>query len=723
MIPRITVAVTAFAAAAFLYATSEEGRAMRGYSAASAARQRALEERFRALPEPDRIRGYLERMSAEPHAAGSPGSRAVAEYALRLFREWGFDARIETFEALLPYPTHRSLEMVAPVRFRARLIEPPIAEDEDSGDRQQLPAYAAYSAIGDVTAPVVYVNYGMPADYEQLGKLGVDVKGKIVIARYGRVWRGTKGLVAQERGAVGCLLYSDPREDGYFQGPPYPKGPFRPAESVQRGSVLDVPVYPGDPLTPGWASEAGAKRLPLGDAATILKIPVLPVSYADAAPILDRLEGQVVPEAWRGALPLTYMTGPGPAVVRLKVEFDWTSKELYNVIATLPGALNPDEWVLYGNHHDAWVNGAHDPGSGAAALLETARAVGELRRGGWRPKRTVVFALWDAEEFGLVGSTEWVEKHAGELDRRVVAYLNTDSNGAGAFRLGAAPVLEAVLREALEHVEHPESRTPLARIEQIAALGASSDHVAFYHRLGIPSVNASFSGSSAGGTYHSIYDSFRWYSRYQDPEFAYGRALSRAMGTLILRLSEAELLPFEYSSMVRAGVRWMDETRRLAGGKLDFEPMLAELRELREASERYEVELKEGAWARVEAAKLQAVNAALMRSERELAREPGLPGRTWYRHRLVAPGRYTGYSAETLPGVRAAIAERRMDGAAREVGAVVAALRGMRERVEEATRLLKALRNGDSTAPGEPRQPGPPAPSSPPSSTPPAGRL
>jgi N-acetylated-alpha-linked acidic dipeptidase len=402
---------------------------IRGFSPSQAKVEREHEDQARALPEPQRIRSYMERMSQEPHHAGSPASKLVAEYAAGLLREWGLDVRIEEFEALLPYPTVRMLEMVAPVKYRAKLQEPVVAEDKDSADKNQLPTYNAYSASGDVTAPLVYVNYGVPEDYEELKKLGIDVKGKIVIARYGKSWRGTKPKVAYEHGAVGCLIYSDPRDDGYFQGDVYPKGPFRPPAGAQRGSVMDMPVYVGDPLSPGWASERGAKKLPIAEATSIMKIPVLPISYEDAKPLLQNLEGPVAPEGWRGALPFTYHVGSGPASVHLKLDFDWATKPLYNVIATIPGSVNPDEWVIYGNHHDAWVNGAHDPLSGAAALLETARALGTMRKNGWTPKRSIKFALWDGEEFGLVGSTEWVEKHQEEINTKTVVYFNSDTNG------------------------------------------------------------------------------------------------------------------------------------------------------------------------------------------------------------------------------------------------------------------------------------------------------
>ena len=429
-------ALLLFSAAALASAQAD----IRGFSASEAESERAREAKALAVPDAQKLRTYMERMSAEPHIAGSPQSKAVADYVAGLLREWGLEVKIEEFEALLPYPKSHSLEMTGPVKFTAKLSEPKISEDRDSGDKGQVITYNAYAADGDVSGQVVYVNYGVPEDYERLKKLGIDMKGKIALARYGKSWRGTKAKVAQENGAVGCLIYSDPRDDGYFQGDVYPKGAFRPPDGAQRGSVMDMPLYTGDPLSPGWASEKGARRLPLSEAKTLMKIPVLPISYADAEPMLSNLDGPVAPESWRGALPITYHVGPGPATAHMKVQSDWATRPVYNVIATIPGSSSPDEWVLYGNHHDAWVNGAHDPASGAIAVLETARSLAELRKTGWQPKRTIKLALWDAEEFGLVGSTEWVEKHEAELKDKLVLYLNSDTNGKGDFNAGGSPI-------------------------------------------------------------------------------------------------------------------------------------------------------------------------------------------------------------------------------------------------------------------------------------------
>jgi N-acetylated-alpha-linked acidic dipeptidase len=380
------------------------------------------DDKFRGLPDPARIRETMRRLSARPHHVGSPYDKENAEWLLAQFRSFGWDARMETFDVLFPTPKTRLLEMTAPTRFTAKLEEPPVPADPTSNQKaEQLPTYNAYSIDGDVTGPLVYVNYGRPVDYEALERRGVSVKGAVVIARYGQSWRGIKPKVAAEHGAIGCLIYSDPRDDGYAVGDAYPKGPMRNADGVQRGSVADMPVHPGDPLTPGVGATADAKRLDIKDAMTLTKIPVLPISYGDAQPLLAALGGPLVPADWRGGLPLTYHIGPGPATVHLNVAFSWDIKPLYNVIARLEGSTYPDEWVIRGNHHDAWVNGAYDPVSGMATELEEARALGALLGQGWKPKRTIIYAAWDGEEEGLLGSTEWVEHHAAELERHAVA--------------------------------------------------------------------------------------------------------------------------------------------------------------------------------------------------------------------------------------------------------------------------------------------------------------
>jgi N-acetylated-alpha-linked acidic dipeptidase len=659
--------------------------------------QHEREEKATAIPQRERMRIYMERMASKPHHAGSAGSRAVAEYALGLFREWGFDARIETFDALLPYPTSRTLEMTEPVKYRAILKEPAIPEDADSSDPHQIPTFNAYSASGDVTAPLVYVNYGVPRDYEELARLGIDVKGKIVIARYGRGWRGVKPKLAQENGAAGCLIYSDPRDDGYYQGDIYPDGPMRPAQGAQRGSVLDMSIYPGDPLTPGWASVPGAKRLPRAEAKTILKIPVMPISYGDAQPLLEQLRGPMVPEAWRGALPITYHAGPGPAVVHLKLDFDWTNKPVNDVIATMPGSVFKDQWIVYGNHHDAWVNGATDPISGAAALLETARTLAEMRRQGWQTKRTIRLALWDGEEFGLVGSTEWVEKHQEELERKAAVYINSDSSGRGALNAGGSDTLETFMREVLRDVNDPVTQKSLLaadaspRTFRLGPLGSGSDYVGFLHHAGVASLNLGFGGAEAGGVYHSAYDTVAWFRRFSDGEMNYGKTLTQVMTTVLLRLADAPVLPFEFHTLSRTVHGYVEDLQKQSAGQIDFHEVHAQLSRLHADSEAYNGELNAllKRVATIPPEKLIRVNEWLEHAERTLLLGDGLPRREWYRNQIYAPGLYTGYGVKTLPGVREAAEGKRWEEANQQARRVAQVLRAMCMQVEEATRLLK----------------------------------
>ncbi len=682
---------------------------VRGFSSDELKAQRDLESRAKSLPQAEYIRAYMKRMSAQPHHAGSPASKAVAEYVLGLLKEWGLDARIERFEALLPYPTLREVEMTAPSRYVLKLKEPAIPEDPDSGDANQLPTYNAYSASGDITAPLVYVNYGVPEDYDYLKQQGIDVRGKIVMARYGKSWRGVKPKVAQEHGAVGCLIYSDPRDDGYFQGDIYPKGAYRPSQGVQRGSVIDMALYPGDPLSPGWASEKGSKRLARAEAQSLLKIPVLPISYGDAKPLLANLGGPVAPEAWRGALPLTYHAGPGAATVHLKLDFDWTNKPVYDVIAMIPGSMFKDQWVMYGNHHDAWVNGASDPASGASALLETARTLASMVKDGWQPKRTIVLALWDAEEFGLVGSTEWVEKHAQELDRKLAVYINSDSNGKGSIGASGSHGLEQFVREVLRDINDPVSGKNLLEARRprrgaadqnspfhLGPLGAGSDYVAFMHHAGVASLNLGFGGEGGGGVYHSIYDSYYWYTHFSDTDFAYGRTLAQVMTLSLMRLADAPVLPFEFSQVARTLRGYVDEIQKEAAKSshtVDFAEVTAQIGRMEGDAKNFE-EALEAAGTRIAATppeRLANLNDTLFRTERALTTGNGLPGRDWYRHRLYAPGLYTGYGAKTLPGVREAVEGARWQEANQQAKAVAKALKAFNARIEEATRELRAM--------------------------------
>lgn len=680
---------------------------IRGFPPEEAAAEREREAKARAIPQAERIRTYLERMSAKPHHAGSPGSKAVADYATALMKEWGLDSKQETFEALLPYPTMRTLEMTAPTRYKAKLTEPAIAEDKDSSDINQLPTFNAYSATGDVTAPLVYVNFGLPEDYEVLKKNGIDVKGKIVIARYGGSWRGVKPKVAQEMGAIGCLIYSDPKEDGYYRGDVYPKGAFRPSQGVQRGSVMDMAVAVGDPLTPGWASEKGAKRITREESKVLMKIPVMPISYGDAEPLLRALGGPVVPETWRGALPLTYHMGPGPAVVHLKTDFDWTNKPLNDVITIIPGSVYKDQWIIYGNHHDAWVNGASDPLSGASSLLETARTLSMLLKQGWKPKRTIVLALWDGEEFGLVGSTEWVEKHQAELDQKAVFYMNSDSNGRGSIGAQGSHALEQFVAEVLRDLVDPVSgksllestrgRSPVAAGAKpspfrLGPLGAGSDYVPFIDHVGISSLNIGFGGEGGGGVYHSIYDSFNWFMTFGDKDLMYGRAFSQVTSTILMRMADAPVLPYQFLDLAKTVKGYVEEIQKDFPAA-DVKEITAQLVRVAAVAKTYDDDLglflKKAAAASPE--KLAKLNQALYRTERALTLAQGLPGRDWYKHQLYAPGLYTGYGAKTLPGVREASEAGRMDEAGQQAKMVAKALKNFAAQVEEADRLLRSM--------------------------------
>lgn len=723
---RRPLAVVALLLAAPPPAAAQQTAGLRGFPRNLVAAQVRREEALRAVPHRDSLRARMRLLSGFPHEAGTERSRRVAELILQRFRSFGLDARIEEFEALMPRPVSRRLELVAPDTFTAALREPPLAEDPTSGQRDQLPTYNAYAADGDVTGELVYVNYGVPEDYRVLDSLGIGVRGKIVIARYGRSWRGIKPKLAAERGAIGCVIYSDPRDDGYFVDDVYPGGPMRPWQGVQRGSVMDMPTYPGDPLTPGWGGVAGGRKLARADVRTLVTIPVLPISYGDALPLLRRLDGPVAPEAWRGALPITYHVGPGPARVRLALSFDWATRPLYNVIATIRGATHPDEWVIYGNHHDAWVNGAEDPISGMVALEETARAFGALLRTGWRPGRTIVFAAWDGEEWGLLGSTEWAEHHAAELGAKAVVYYNSDTNDKGWIRAGGSHSLEAFFTEVARDVRDPvtgrsavdvaleRQREQRARRQSrdpddedgdstftISALGSGSDYTAFIDHLTLPTLDIRHGGGSRAGIYHSVYDSYAFYERFLDTSFAYGVAQAQAMATAIARMADAPLLPFEFTAPARTYRRYADEIEQLARKNdttkaLDLARVRAALHRLDTAAAAYEA--AQARLASLPAARLDAgtrralaeVNRALVLTERALSDTAGLPGRPWFRHLIYAPGYYTGYGVKTMPGIREAVEARRTPEAQAEAGRVARAIERYADVVERATKALEA---------------------------------
>ncbi len=719
-----------------------------GFPGAQTEVQRQLEVRFDAGLNPDDLRTWMEYLSSRPHHVGSPFGREVAEFIAERFREWGYETAVETYQVLFPTPRVRRLEMLAPTRFTAALEEPALSEDRTSDQKdEQLPSYNAYSIDGDVTGELVYVNYGVPGDYDELERRGIDVAGKIVIARYGGSWRGIKPKVAAEHGAIGCLIYSDPRDDGYARGDVYPDGPYRMADGAQRGSVADMPLFPGDPLTPHVGATEAAARLDLDEAPTLTKIPVLPISYADAEPLLAALGGPVAPGNWRGGLPLTYHLGPGPAQVHLEVAFNWDLEPAYNVIARLEGRERADQWVLRGNHHDAWVNGAADPISGLVALMAEAKAIGALARTGWRPRRTIVFAAWDAEEPGLIGSTEWGEHHADELRERAVAYINTDGNGRGFLNMSGSHTLQRFINEVARDVTDPQTGVSvfdrrharrlangatddLAATEdhRINALGSGSDYTPFLQHLGIASLNLGFGGESGGGSYHSIFDSFDHYTRFIDPTFEYGIALAQTGGRAVLRLADAELLPWDFTAFEATVTRYADEVialtdemreeterqnRLLRDGRfelaadptktyappdaedpvphLNFAPVRNALVGLAASARAHDVARRAlvAADDRLSTDQAREVDRILFRTERAMTHPDGLPGRSWFVHQIYAPGFYTGYGVKTLPGVREAIEERAWEEAQRQIARLADTLRQVASEVDRATQFLE----------------------------------
>jgi N-acetylated-alpha-linked acidic dipeptidase len=720
-----------------------------GFDPASAAAERALEARFDAALNANDLRSWMKRLSARPHHLGSPYGKDNAEFIAAQFRAWGFDTQIEEFSVLFPTPKTRVLEMVAPEKFTARLTEPALAEDATSNQTaEQLPVYNAYSVDGDVTAPLVYVNYGIPRDYEELAERGIDVKGKIVIARYGGSWRGIKPKVAAEHGAVGCLIYSDPRNDGYYQGDVYPKGPWRNDQGAQRGSVADMPLFPGDPLTPGVGATADAKRLDIKDAPTLTKIPVMPISYSDALPLLRAIGGPLAPDAWRGALPLTYHIGPGPATVHLKLEFNWDRATARDVIAKLRGSERPDEWVIRGNHHDAWVNGADDPLSGQVAMMAEGRALGELTKTGWKPKRTIVYCAWDGEEPGLIGSTEWVEAHADLLRKNAVLYINSDSNARGFLGVAGSHTIEKFINEVSRDVIDPEKKisvsdraralqiltgTPEARREardrgdlRIGALGSGSDYTAFLDHMGIASLNLGYGGEGeTGGVYHSIYDSFDHYTRFGDPDFAYGIALAQTGGRAVLRFANADVLPYSFTNFADSVGRYVKEVGKLADDmreesqeknrriadktfsavsdptethitpaadtpvpNLNFALLNSAFTRLQESAQKFDAAAKTHG-SKLTLPKQQALDEALMQTERAMIREAGLPRRPWFKHQIYAPGFYTGYGVKTLPGVREAIEQRNWTEAEQQIKLVAETITQIAAAIDRATAHVK----------------------------------
>ncbi len=742
----LTIAITAT-----LFAQTTNDKPILGFTAANAAKEHALEAQFDAKMNRDNLRNWMQRLSARPHHLGSDYDRQNAEFIASLFRSWGYDTNIEEFQVLFPTPKKRLVELIAPERFTAKLFEPAVSEDATSGQTsEQLPVYNAYSIDGDVTGDLVYVNYGVPADYEELERHGVDVKGKIAIARYGGSWRGIKPKVAAEHGAIGCLIYSDPRDDGYFQGDVYPKGPYRNDNGAQRGSVMDMPIHPGDPLTPNVGATASAKRLDRKDVDVFTKIPVLPISYGDAQPLLRALGGPVAPPDWRGALPITYHLGPGPARVHMQLEFDWKMVPARDIIARLPGSDRADQWVMRGNHHDAWVNGASDPISGQVAMLEEARAIGELAKSGWRPRRTIIYCAWDGEEEGLIGSTEWAEQHGDELRQHGVVYINSDSNSRGFLDAGGSHTLERLMTQVARDVNDPErnvsvlerlrdreqvlARTPELRKEardrtlmRLDALGSGSDYTPFLQHTGVAAMNIGYGGEGGGGSYHSIYDSFDHYVRFGDPNFQYGVAQAETAGRLVLRLANADVLPFEFTTFADTLSRYVDELMKLAHTTrddvedrnrlirerafeiasdptrtyvspkpepappfLNFAPLQNAVARLQTSARNYDRAASFLPSDAPNAAPREAaLDQALMHVEQALTLPEGLPRRPWFRHQIYAPGFYTGYGVKTVPGVREAIEQKQWTEANQQIEIVSKLIENYAAQVDRAAEIAR----------------------------------
>ncbi|MGF6845122.1 N-acetylated-alpha-linked acidic dipeptidase [Chitinophaga sp. W3I9] len=704
-------------------AARAQDKKLTGYAGNAAAQQLELESRFDKQLSSSHIGETIKALSSQPHHIGSARGKAVAEDILQRFKSYGWDAEIVTYQVLFPTPKERLVELTGPTTYKALLKEPALKEDATSGQEGQLPTYNAWSADGDVEGELVYVNYGLPEDYEYLDRAGINVKGKIVIAKYGRSWRGSKPKVAQEHGAAGCIIYSDPKDDGYYSGDVYPKGAFKNEYGVQRGSVMDIVIYPGDPLTPNTGATTNAQRLDRLQAPNLLKIPVLPISYHDATPLLQALEGPVAPDEWKGALPFTYHIGSGKARVHLKLSFDWQIRPCYNVIAKLKGSEQPDQWVIRGNHHDAWVNGAADPISGLAALLEEAKAIGALHKQGYQPKRTLVYCAWDGEEPGLLGSTEWVEDHAAELKEKAVVYINSDNNGRGFLNASGSHALETLVNEVARDITDPQTQvsilarkqaaevlkatTPKLKKEKLAkqgiaigAMGSGSDYSSFLQHLGVPSLDFGFGGEDAGGEYHSIYDSYDDYTRFKDPGFNYGVALSQTAGHTALRVANTVTLPFDYRKLYETVNGYVNELTELTSSLrestaidnqlirdrkyqlttdtakhlspplpktevpyLDFSPLQNALTGLDTVT------------ASLATRKLSSTaNKALYQGEQQLLNDAGLPARNWYKHTLYAPGFYTGYGVKTIPGVREAIEQRRWKEAQEQITVAAAAI-------------------------------------------------
>ena len=679
-----------------------------GFAAERAVVQRRREEQFRAVPTPNSAREHLRILTREPHIAGTKEDYATAIYVRDQLRSYGIAAELNEYDVWLNYPNTPSVvELITTRRQRLNIHEPVVAGDPSSSHPQITPLFNGYAASGDVTAPVVYVNYGLPDDYDALQKAGVDVKGKIVIVRYGNSFRGVKAKVAEDRGAIGCLIYSDPADDGYTQGDIYPKGPWRPSASGQRGSVQYLFEYPGDPLTPGRPATPGTARLKPEEATNLTRIPVQPISYDAARQILSQLKGPVRPRGFQGGLAFAYhLGGTNDVKLRLKTDMDYKIRKIWNVIGRIDGNEEKDRWVILGNHRDAWVFGAVDPNSGTSAMLEVGRGFGELLKQGWKPRRAIVFCSWDAEEYGLVGSTEWAEDLATELREKAVAYLNLDSAVSGPhFGASSVPSLWKLMRAVTRDVKDPKTgksvyqqwqdRARESRPEgeqnteaRIGPLGSGSDYTPFLQHLGISSTDMGFGGDY--GVYHSSYDSFHWMEKFGDPGFVYHVAAAQVWGTLALRLADADGLSFDYTDYASQIREYFMETVRVARNRnlansFDEKSMTEAVFEFVKEAERVE-RVRREAVQDSDREKLRRINDALMQTERQFIDSRGLRGRAWYKHQIYAPGFYTGYAAQPLTDFRQALDDRNGANAKESLERIVQA-------IKRATTTLKQARD------------------------------
>ncbi len=692
---------------------------IRGFSAASGAAEAARERELKAMPTAKAAEADFDVMTAEPHHTGSPYEIKLADYVSDQFKKMGIESAKYEYSVLLPWPKQRRIDIVAPDQIRLEVEEEKIRGDQWADKPGILPAYNAYSPSGDVTGEIVYVNFGIPADYETLDRLGISVKGRIVLARYGGSWRGIKPKVAAEHGAIACIIYSDPHEDGYFQGEVYPDGPFRGWGMIQRGSVMDMPRYPGDPSTPDRPSKPGVERIPMDKIETFAPIPVQPMSYRDGVELLKRLKGPVAPETWRGALPITYRIGPGPAKVHMNLQMDYGQRRVINVVGRIAGAVAPDEWIIVGSHRDAWTFGASDSVSGHVSMMAVARAMSEMMKMGWRPRRSVLFISWDGEEQGLLGSTEWVEDLTTELKAKAAVYVNRDA-GAGGLNFSGSAVhsLTPFLHELAQSIqpdgairtlydgwlerarEQAPARAgqPLLKVPVVGALGSGSDYTAFLDHIGVASMDMGLNGRGGDGSYHSTYDNPTWFKKYIDPQFTFSVLAAQVTGVALLRLADAEVLPFDYETYGRQILEYIGEIEQQAvnaspaGAKnVDF----AGLRSAAEAFAQAGADVRARSGSMLEGApslgggqgsgpgdRFAEINHRLIMAERDLIEPAGLPDRPWYRHVVYAPGLYTGYGVKTIPGVREAVDAGNFTRAAAQAAIVIRAL-------QRATRTLQ----------------------------------